>query len=93
MKHFITTISMSSPAIYRIRVCGKLDAGLAKRLDGLNLSEEPAPDLADGGRPISVLVGRLVDQAALSGLLNSLYELHLPLISIDCLDVEATDRN
>jgi hypothetical protein len=91
MKHSVTTISMSSPAIYRIRVRGKLDAELARKLDGLNLSEEPAS--GDGNKPISILVGRLIDQAALSGLLVSLYELHLPLISIDCLDVEAMDRD
>jgi hypothetical protein len=84
-------LGMSSPAIYRIRVRGKLDGVLAKRLDGLNLSEESSP--GDGEKPISVLVGRLVDQAALSGLLVSLYELHLPLITVDCLDVEAENRN
>jgi hypothetical protein len=83
-------LGMSSPAIYRIRVRGKLDAEIARRLDGLNLTEEPA----SGETPISVLVGRVIDQAALSGLLNSLYELHLPLISVDCLDVErATNPN
>ncbi len=77
---------MSSPAIYRIRVRGELDAVLARRLDGLNLSEESA---GDDGLPTSVLVGRFADQAALSGLLNGLYELHLPLVSVDCLDVDS----
>jgi hypothetical protein len=66
-------------------VVGTLDADLARRLDGVNLSEEAACD----NMPISVLVGRMVDQAALSGLLNSLYGLHLPLISVDCLAAEA----
>ena len=84
MKEVIHALNMSSPAIYRIRVRGKLDADLARRLDGLNLSEESASD----DPPVSVLVGRLIDQAALSGLLTSLYELHLPVISVDCLDVE-----
>jgi hypothetical protein len=90
MKPIINSISMSSPAIYRIRVRGELGAVLARRLDGLNLSEEPANDGDTNGAPISVLVGRMIDQAALSGLLNSLYHLHLPLISVDCLDVEST---
>jgi hypothetical protein len=36
----------------------------------------------------SGLVGRLADQAALSGVLNSLYELHLPVLSADCVDSE-----
>ena len=84
MKEVSHAINMSSPAIYRIRVRGKLDANLAKRLDGLNLSEVSDAD----EMPISVLVGRMIDQAALSGLLNSLYELHLPLLSVDCLDVD-----
>jgi hypothetical protein len=81
-------LDMSSPAIYRIKVRGKLDARLAKRLDGLNLSD----DSTSGEVPASLLVGRLRDQAALVGLINSLYELHLPLVSIDCLDVEPCDK-
>ena len=36
----------------------------------------------------TVLVGRLRDQAALSGVLNILYELHLPVLSVECLEAE-----
>ena len=86
MKTSLDTFSMSSPAIYRVRIHGRLGTDLAKRLDGLNLSEE-SPS-GDSGNPVSILVGRFVDQAALSGLLNALYEFHLPLLSVDCLDVE-----
>ena len=77
-------LQMTSPAIYRIRVQGQLDAKLISQLDGLSLSEE--------GRnqepPVSVLVGRIVDQASLSGLLQTLYGMHLPLLSVSCVDVE-----
>jgi hypothetical protein len=38
------------------------------------------------GQEETVLVGRLHDQAALAGILNSLYELHLPVLSAECLD-------
>ncbi len=38
------------------------------------------------GAAQTILVGRLADQAALSGLLNGLYELHLPVISVECLE-------
>jgi hypothetical protein len=38
----------------------------------------------DDGKIESVLEGRLLDQAALSGVLNTLYELHLPVMSVDC---------
>lgn len=36
----------------------------------------------DDGTILSILTGELTDQAALSGVLHTLYELHLPLISV-----------
>ncbi len=35
--------------------------------------------------PQTVLVGRLADQSSLSGVLNTLYDLHLPVLSAECL--------
>lgn len=35
----------------------------------------------------STLVGRLSNQAALSGLLNSLYEAQHPVLSVECLEI------
>ena len=73
--------TMSGPAIYRIRVRGKLDANLADRLEGMHIE-----NLAQSnGKVESVLEGSLLDQAALSGILNKLYDLHLPVMSVDCL--------
>ena len=72
---------MSGPAIYRIRVRGRLDAVLSARLEGMRIE-----NLArDDGKTESVLEGRLLDQAALAGVLNKLYELHLPVMAVDCL--------
>jgi len=72
--------TMSGPAIYRIRVRGRLDAALSDRLEGMRIE-----NLArDDGKIESVLEGRLLDQAALSGVLNTLYELHMPVMSVDC---------
>jgi hypothetical protein len=75
---------MSSAAIYRIHVQGTLNARLISQLDGLNLSKESN----DLDPPVSVLVGRIVDQASLLGLLNTLYGMHLPLLSVTCIDIE-----
>ena len=75
---------MENPAIYRIRVRGKIDRQWSAGLDDLNLSEEELT----GGEHNTILVGRFADQAALSGLLCSLYELHLPIISVECLEAE-----
>jgi len=37
------------------------------------------------GRAETVLEGRLNDQSALSGVLNTLYDMHLPVVSADCI--------
>ena len=72
--------TMSGPAVYRIRVRGRLDAELSERL-GMRVE-----NLArDNGKAESVLEGRLLDQAALAGVLNKLYELHFPVMAVDCL--------
>jgi hypothetical protein len=34
--------------------------------------------------PETTLTGRLLDQATLFGVLNTLYDLHLPLLSVEC---------
>ena len=36
--------------------------------------------------PVTILIGHLRDQAALAGVLNTLYELHLPVLSVENLD-------
>ena len=67
---------MRGPAIYRIRVRGRLDAGWSDRIVGMQVTETRGPV----GKAETILVGRLAAQAALSGILNSLYELHLPVL-------------
>ena len=70
---------MNTPAIYRIRVEGNLGSDWSDRIQGMNITEQ-------GGIGSTVLVGRLKDQSALSSVLNTLYELHLPVIAVDCLE-------
>ena len=75
-------LKLETPATYRIRVQGRLDKSWADRLGGMTITTDPA---AEKG-PVTILVGHLADQAALSGILNTLYELHLPLLSVENLD-------
>ena len=75
-------LTMTGPATYRIVVQGELDLDMAPRLGGMNISKRSTAT----GDTESILVGRLPDQAALSSVLNALYELHLPVKSADCLD-------
>jgi hypothetical protein len=39
----------------------------------------------DDGPTVSTLRGELLDQAALAGVLSALYNLHLPLVSVEYL--------
>ncbi|HSN75491.1 MAG TPA: hypothetical protein VL334_10475, partial [Anaerolineae bacterium] len=40
------------------------------------------------GAPVTVLSGQFQDQAALAGVLNTLYDLGLPLLSVECVGVD-----
>ena len=70
------------PGNYRIRVQGFLDESWSDRLAGLRITTSRTGDQ----KPVSELVGRVCDQAELSGVLITLYELHLTLLSVEYLD-------
>ena len=74
-------LTMAGAATYRIVVRGDLDPGMSDRLGGMSISRWHS----DGGETETVLEGRLPDQAALSSILNALYDLQLPVISADCI--------
>ena len=74
--------TMDGPATYRIYVKGLLVSAWSDRLSDMKIESSVEQD----GQKTTVLEGRLADQAALSGVLNTLYELHLPVISVECLD-------
>ena len=77
----VKNLEMTEPAVYKIRIQGQLHEKWADRIEGMNVTA------GDGaGSENTILVGRVRDQAALSGVLNTLYELHMPVLSVDCLD-------
>jgi hypothetical protein len=73
---------MHGPAIYEIHVRGHLDEKWSDQLGGLQITSTQAAS----GQKETIIVGRLVDQAALTGVLHTLYELHLPVVSVQCVD-------
>jgi hypothetical protein len=79
--------TMHGPAIYRICVLGHLDSNMSDRVGGMQVTETRGSD----GEVETVLVGRIADQAALAGILNELYEMHLPVLSADCLEGESDE--
>ena len=76
------SLTMQGPAIYRIVVRGALDPDWSSRMAGMSITERQSAT----GEVETVLVGRLADQTALASILNGLYELHLPVVSADCLE-------
>ena len=77
------------PGQYEIRVRGHLESRWAAWFDGMSLTHE-----TDG---ITNICGPVVDQAALHGLLHTLRDTGLPLVSVtqvepDRLDVPPIDH-
>lgn len=71
-------MEFDKPAVYRICVEGQLQYRWSSRLAGLTITRQE-----EGKKTMTVLHGSLLDQAALNGVLQSLYGLHLPLISVE----------
>ena len=74
-------LTLGTPATYRIRVQSRLDESWSERLGGLRITTCDQGDHA----PVTTLVGTVKDQAELIGIVNSLYDLHLPLLSVELL--------
>jgi len=70
-------------AIYQITVQGRIDPNWSDRLEGMTICLATA----EVRTPVTTLEGELSDQAALAGVLNTLYELHLPVLLVKRLDI------
>jgi hypothetical protein len=73
-------LSYDCPGIYAIHIAGRLDKSRADRLGGLTISYLEADD--EDNQPVTELKGCLPDQAALLGVLNTLYNLRYPLLFV-----------
>ena len=76
-------ISVISSAEYQISVMGFLDENMSDRLGGLTILNMN-PDQSAGDFMVT-LTGQVRDQAALFGVLNTLYNMRMPLIAVECL--------
>ena len=78
----MSILELPKPARYRICVKGYLDPNWSGRLGGMTITTtEQVEDV-----PVTTLSGPLLDQAALLGVLNTLYDYyHAPLLSVEFL--------
>jgi len=75
-------LKFEAPASYRIRVQGHLDDSWSDRLGGMVITRA----FTENKQPMTILIGHLLDQAALSSVMNALYDLHRPVLSVEHLD-------
>jgi hypothetical protein len=74
--------SMFEPATYRISALGTLDKKWSDYCGGMTIEH----DIVLDQYPMTTLTGILADQAALIGILNSLYDMGYPIISVECVE-------
>lgn len=85
--HYPVTMNAQSapdfdgPAVYQITVRGVIAPGWTGRLEGMTMNRL----ILDDGTTFTILTGELADQAALSGVLNTLYDLQLSLVAVNKL--------
>lgn len=73
-----TKVTMHGPGIYELRVRGGLDESWIGMMEMETITVLESEEQGT----ITVLTGMFQDQAALRGLLDRLYRLNLPLLSV-----------
>ena len=77
------TINFDLPATYRIIVQGTIALEMSDLLEGMSIQQGKSVTHS----PITTLEGELCDQAALAGVLNTIYNLHMLVLSVECLNI------
>jgi len=75
--------SFERPGNYRIRVLGSLEESLYRRLGNFRITTDR---LKDQESSVTDLLGSVRDQAELSGILETLYDLHLTILLVEYQD-------
>ncbi|MGI9536454.1 MAG: hypothetical protein ACR2PB_05250 [Desulfocapsaceae bacterium] len=71
------------PGTYRIRVIGEIDQNWSDRLGGFSILPDRNQDKEDS---VTELLGQVRDQAELSGVLETLYDLHMTILLVEHQD-------
>lgn len=77
-------IKFTGKATYQIKVQGQLNKSWINSLGGMSIDVEKEKEDQD----TTTLTGVITDQAALAGIMNTLYEMHLSVLSVECLSVD-----
>lgn len=75
-------LKIDTSAVYRIKVQGRLKRNYAGSMNDMQISYETS----DNDMNQTLIIGKVEDQAALSGVLNFLYDMQMPVLSVECLE-------
>lgn len=78
MEQHSQRIALDEPAVYQIQVQGVISQHWLNYFDEMEIWVE-----GEDGTAITTLFGRIVDQAALQGMLQKIYTLGLVLINVE----------
>ena len=76
--------SMFEPATYRICIVGFLDKQYSDYYGGMTIQH----DIVLDQYPVTILTGRVADQSVLIGIINTLYTIGCPLLSVECVEAQ-----
>ena len=76
-------LNMFDPAVYSIRIQGKLGESWSEYFGAQSMSVETD----EAGLSTTTLISEPVDQAALVGMINHLNGLGLPVMSVECVQM------
>ena len=74
-------LTVHGPARYRIRVQGIVGEGWSDYYGGMVIECEQGED----SQPVTALCGEVMDQGALIGALSRMYNMRLPILSVEYL--------
>ena len=84
MEKYRQGVRLLDPAVYRIKIQGILDKNWSDYCGGMTIEHEGDPK----HYAMTILMGRLADQSALIGVLNSLHDIGYPILSVEYLEAE-----
>jgi hypothetical protein len=76
------------PAVYQIQVQGRLGETWSGWFNDMAITSEKAGD----GSAVTTLTGPVIDQVALRGILNRIWNLNLTLIRVSRIEMDTQDE-
>ena len=82
-------LTVDSSATYKIHVQGYLDETWSETMGGATIQAHSRPNEP----PVTEVTAEFRDQSALAGALSLLFDLGLPLLSVECLGLGPTKQH